>query len=90
MKNGNGKFETWKSNETIQRLIEKMTEGTEQIKTKAQEWGLGEVVTEVQSYVRRHPWRSIGIASGIGLIAGLLLKPTRTVEIRKDSPQRHI
>jgi ElaB/YqjD/DUF883 family membrane-anchored ribosome-binding protein len=25
------------------------------------------------SYVRRHPWQSIGIGAGIGLLAGLLI-----------------
>jgi ElaB/YqjD/DUF883 family membrane-anchored ribosome-binding protein len=34
---------------------------------------------EVDAFVRRSPWVSVAIAAGIGLVAGLALKPSRKV-----------
>ena len=34
---------------------------------------------EVDAFVRRSPWVSVAIAAGIGLLAGLALKPSRKV-----------
>ena len=34
---------------------------------------LGSVGEQLDSKVREHPWAAIGIAAGIGLIAGILL-----------------
>lgn len=34
---------------------------------------------EVDAFVRRSPWVSVAIAAGIGLLAGLALKPSRRV-----------
>jgi len=34
---------------------------------------------EVDAFVRRSPWVSIAVAAGIGLLAGLALKPSRKV-----------
>ncbi len=34
---------------------------------------------EVDGFVRREPWIAIAIAAGVGLLAGLALRPPRTV-----------
>jgi ElaB/YqjD/DUF883 family membrane-anchored ribosome-binding protein len=34
---------------------------------------------EVDAFVRREPWISVAVAAGIGLLAGLALRPPRTV-----------
>jgi ElaB/YqjD/DUF883 family membrane-anchored ribosome-binding protein len=34
---------------------------------------------EVDAFVRRSPWVSVAIAVGVGLLAGLALRPRRTV-----------
>ena len=42
--------------------------------------GMGQdAVDEVDAFVRRSPWIAVGIAAGIGLLAGLALKPSRPV-----------
>jgi ElaB/YqjD/DUF883 family membrane-anchored ribosome-binding protein len=33
----------------------------------------------VDAFVRRSPWVSVGIAAGIGLLAGFALRPARRV-----------
>ena len=44
----------------------------------AQSWG-EQACEEVDGFVRRSPWMSVAIAAGIGLAAGLALKPGRPV-----------
>lgn len=36
-----------------------------------------ELVHEGEEYVRRNPWRSVGIAAGVGLLLGLLISARR-------------
>jgi ElaB/YqjD/DUF883 family membrane-anchored ribosome-binding protein len=38
-----------------------------------------EACDEVDAFVRRSPWVSVAVAAGIGLLAGLALKPRRKV-----------
>lgn len=42
--------------------------------------GMGQdAYDEVDAFVRRSPWVSVAIAAGVGLLAGLALRPARTV-----------
>jgi ElaB/YqjD/DUF883 family membrane-anchored ribosome-binding protein len=38
-----------------------------------------EACDEVDAFVRRSPWVSVAVAAGIGLLAGLALKPRRKI-----------
>ena len=38
-----------------------------------------DAVDEVDAFVHRSPWIAIAVAAGVGLLAGLALKPSRTV-----------
>ena len=49
-------------------------DGTERLRLKAAEWGVDEMANDVRTYVRRNPWKSLGIAAGVGLLAGLILR----------------
>ncbi len=47
------------------------------LKRKASEWGLDEVAGEVKSYVKKNPWKSLGIAVGVGFVLSSLFKSSR-------------
>ena len=63
-------------NEGLANAKEILTEQTETLKKKAEEFGLEDTAADVRSYVQSHPLRSIGIALAVGVILGRLLAPS--------------
>jgi len=62
----------------VQRTLGDVQGQAERLLGEAQARGV-EARDEVDAFVRRSPWVSVAIAAGIGLLAGLALKPTRRV-----------
>ena len=62
----------------IQRTLGDVQGQAERLLGEAQARGV-EARDEVDAFVRRSPWISVAIAAGIGLLAGLTLKPRRKV-----------
>lgn len=54
-----------------------LDERSEAIKEKATEMSdktLNELANDLKAYIRRHPFKSMGIAAGAGVLLGFLLK----------------
>jgi ElaB/YqjD/DUF883 family membrane-anchored ribosome-binding protein len=62
----------------IERTLGDVQGQAEQLIADAQARGQ-DAYDEVDAFVRRSPWIAVAIAAGIGLAAGLALKPSRTV-----------
>lgn len=62
----------------IQRTVGDVQAQAERLLGEAQVLGR-DACDEVDAFVRRRPWVSIAVAAGIGLLAGLALKPSRRV-----------
>jgi ElaB/YqjD/DUF883 family membrane-anchored ribosome-binding protein len=62
----------------VQRALGDVQAGAERLVGDAQSLGQ-DACDEVDAFVRRSPWVSVAIAAGIGLLAGLAMKPSRRV-----------
>jgi uncharacterized protein YjbJ (UPF0337 family) len=62
----------------IQRTLGDVQGQAERLLDEVQVRGV-EARDEVDAFVRRSPWVSVAVAAGIGLLAGLALKPRRKV-----------
>ena len=62
----------------VQRALGDVQDRAERLVGEAQVMGQ-DAVDEVDAFVRRSPWIAVAIAAGVGLLAGLALKPSRTV-----------
>ena len=62
----------------IQRTLGDVQGQAERLFGEAQTKSL-EARDEVDAFVHRSPWVAVAVAAGIGLLAGLLLKPQRKV-----------
>lgn len=60
--------------EVVSETSDVMSNKFSKIKKKASEWGLDEMADEVKTYVKKNPMKGVGIAVGLGLLAGLLIK----------------
>lgn len=59
-------------NEGLENAKELLEEKTADLKKKAAEYGLDEAVDSVRTYVRKNPWKSVGIAVAAGFVVGRL------------------
>ena len=62
----------------IERRLGEAQAQADRLVEDARLWG-EQARDEVDGFVRRSPWISVAIAAGVGLAAGLALKPARTV-----------
>jgi ElaB/YqjD/DUF883 family membrane-anchored ribosome-binding protein len=62
----------------VQRTLGEVQDQAERLVGEAQALSV-EAYDEVDAFVRRSPWISVAIAAGIGVLAGLALKPSRKV-----------
>lgn len=62
----------------IQRTFGDVQDRAERLVGDAQTMG-HDAVDEVDAFVHRSPWVAVAVAAGVGLLAGLALKPSRTV-----------
>lgn len=60
--------------DSLQDVGDELGEKFSSLKRKISEWGLDEVEDEVKTYVKKNPWKSLGIAAGVGLLIGFVLK----------------
>jgi ElaB/YqjD/DUF883 family membrane-anchored ribosome-binding protein len=60
----------------IQRTLGEVQDRAGRLAGDAQAMSL-DAYDEVDAFVRRSPWISVAVAAGVGLLAGLALKPTR-------------
>ncbi len=59
-------------NEGLEGAKELLEKKTAELKLKAAEYGLDETADTVRSYVKKNPWKSVGIAVAVGLFLGRL------------------
>ncbi|MGZ3275491.1 MAG: DUF883 family protein [Caulobacteraceae bacterium] len=62
----------------VQRTLGDVQDRAERLVGEAQVLG-HDAVDEVDAFVHRSPWIAVAIAAGVGLLAGLALKPSRPV-----------
>jgi len=58
-----------RAEETLRKARERMSEVEEEALAKAKE-----LAGDADTYVRKYPWQAVGIAAGIGLVLGLLVR----------------
>ena len=58
--------------EGLENAKELLEEKAADLKKKAAEYGLDEAADSVRNYVRRNPWKSVGIAVAVGFVVGRL------------------
>jgi ElaB/YqjD/DUF883 family membrane-anchored ribosome-binding protein len=58
-----------RAQETVRRAKERMSEVEQEALKKAKE-----LAGEADTYVRQNPWQAVGIAAGVGLLLGLLVR----------------
>lgn len=58
-----------RAEETVRKARERMSEVEREALAKARE-----LAGDADSYVRKNPWQAVGIAAGIGLVLGLLVR----------------
>ena len=58
-----------RAEETVRKARERMSEVEQEALAKAKE-----LAGDTDSYVRQNPWQAVGIAAGIGLLLGLLVR----------------
>jgi len=58
-----------RAEETVRKARERMSEVEQEALAKAKE-----LAGDADQYVRKYPWHAVGIAAGIGLVLGLLVR----------------
>ena len=60
-------------NEGLEGAKELFEKKTAELKEKATEYGLDETASNVRSYVKKNPWKSVGVSLAAGFILSRLI-----------------
>jgi ElaB/YqjD/DUF883 family membrane-anchored ribosome-binding protein len=58
-----------RAEESLQQAKERLAEAEDEVLQ-----GARDAAAAAESYVKKNPWQSLGIAAGVGLVIGLLLR----------------